>query len=499
MLVFTCTSLLNLDVLSTSRQTSGVDRSDHFIVQEWTVSAVAKKRKKTKSKKSKKRKKTKSKKSEKIKRRAQPRRSKRNLLKARRETRRKRRRRSGRVKHLSRRDQRGASKSELEAGAQERWRQSKRRVRGHQSARRYYGSHVFGWPRRRPQRRRAVVYASTQRGYGDREIYDEDEGCEEFDVDGRCLEEPTRPAEIEGDRAHIRLELSGGMWMYHVPQRLGDSGGDIMYRAEYRVSPSVSYQAMMTLLTPYAAVSVGYVGREGVSFMGAEGSGLDVKLAVPWLARWSVGYQAVSFKNGAVRLLEDNTPIERQSFTFEATEYRLQYQAVQHRELSVALWGRWHQRGLPRQIYLAESLGEEEPTLYFDISDQLLWIESRAIDVGFEVSGYSAERSGWLWSFGLGVGGGGYELRTPLGNSGLDRGTLLTLPIYAKLGYRVPLNDVLGIKFDYSLELLMLEPIGLPDQLERELEEEGDISGLSLSFGSLDVSQRVWMSLYTEW
>ena len=416
-------------------------------------------------------------------------------------------RRTG-VRSLKRRDQRGASNVELERGARDRWRRSKNRVRG-QARRRGYRRLRHPWRGPyygRRARRSRQVYVGVHVHHHQGPPYEIE--CDEQSAQDMCS--PDRPPqheveieesfikEPESDEVFVDLEMAGGLWMYHIPKTSSGDWDGVTHIADYHIPATPSYRALVNLSTRHGDLSVSYQAREGVDFLGSGGSLFDIMVAVPWLERWSLGYKRVRFEEGSVTLKNRGMPIEQQAFSFEASEMRLSYQALDLGGAGLQVWGRLHERGLPRQLYLAYQADSEDAITYYDISDQLLWVDASAIDIGFEIGGGSEGEAGWMWNFGMGLGGGTYELRTPLGGAGLDRGSLLSIPLYGTLSYRLPLSASTGLKFNYHCAALFLEPLGLPDQLEDELSEEEDISGLSISFGSIDISQHLWLSVYVE-
>ena len=169
----------------------------------------------------------------------------------------------------------------------------------------------------------------------------------------------------------------------------------------------------------------------------------------------------------------------------------------QRRPTQLALFFAYDQRALPRHIYLEERLGlnaEDNYSIYYDISDQLLWTPINSYDLGAELkAGLTAHLQITLAAF---IALGSYELLTPLEGDLLDQGSLVLLGFKAGLNYEVPLASFLSLKASYQVRGRAYSPTGLPDQLEQELSEElEDLDGIHLSFASIDLLHRVGLSL----
>jgi hypothetical protein len=249
-------------------------------------------------------------------------------------------------------------------------------------------------------------------------------------------------------------------------------------------------------------LSAAYESEEGVSFMGDQGSllelGLGLPSLIPGLEPLSLRYQRVRFEEGSVSLHDERRgDLERQRFEMKLDDYELLWTIPSDQALAVSFVGGYHERAMPRQIYLQEyiDLNEDESySAYYAVSDQLLWVPSQSVDLGFRVSVFPMER--WGVNLALAIGGGAYQLLTPLEGEQLDQGWLATLSGGAGLQYELPLSEWLDLKLSYQAQVNLLAPMSLPDKLRRELKSEGlDTSGFSMSFGTLDVLHRLWCSL----
>jgi hypothetical protein len=244
-----------------------------------------------------------------------------------------------------------------------------------------------------------------------------------------------------------------------------------------------------------------YESRLGLSLLGERGSLLGLALAapalIPQLAPLSLHYQRVRFEEGEVSLQDERAGIvERQTFRIALTDYELRWALTPSGGIS--LTGAMRERAAPRHIYLMETLsggGEGESySRYYGISDQLLWTPSSTLDVGLAFHHQLTED--FSLEAACALGGGSYELLTPLEGSKLDQGRLFTFSFRAGLHYEQAISERVTLKASYSLQGQHLGPIGLPDEIERSFKAEGVTPGdLSLSFGTLDLLHRGWLSL----
>ena len=315
--------------------------------------------------------------------------------------------------------------------------------------------------------------------------------------------------------AGLELEASMTAWLYDVkPMRSeSDDWSNVTKSAKYRIDPTAFYRLQLTALTRWIDVSVQYELHSGLSLGTGGGSLLDLALGlpelVPFLSPLSLHYQRLRFERGEANLEVHGLLIERQRFRSEIDQFELRWLTLGGASSALSLTGRYHQRALPRQIYLQERVvivddfGDEEGEsfdAYYDISDQLLYVPTESYELGVlaELNLFSSLH----FALGAGIGFGSYELQTPLEGQKLDSGTLFSLGVDCALRAHIPLLDWLELTLAYEVKIASLVPLGLPSKLNRELKsefaqegEEVDLSDFSLSFGSLDVLQRFWMGL----
>jgi len=301
----------------------------------------------------------------------------------------------------------------------------------------------------------------------------------------------------------LELEASTTLWSFSAPQmRSFDDDWSLAEASpKYQVSPTILYRGDLRLFTRLIDASVAYESRSGLSFMGEEGSLLDLAFSLPRLLPeldpLSLHYRRVRFAEGHVSLTEHGgAEIERQRFEMALDDYELWWSLGELPQTSVTLKVGWHERALPRHIYLQETVnaGEDNSySIYYAISDQLLWTPSQSLDVGVNMT---LHLDPLTIALGGSLGGGSYELQTPLEGERLDQGSLLTLAGSWGLHYEQPLTSWLSLRLSYEGWLLALEPLSLPAELKRELRVDGeDLSDLSLSFGSRDLVQKFWLSV----
>ncbi len=304
----------------------------------------------------------------------------------------------------------------------------------------------------------------------------------------------------EGWLHGVELEASMTAWVMAISQRReeADDWSGVTSSVRYRVDPTAFYRARLTLLTEYADIALQYELHAGLSLGDGSGSLLDLALAapalIPALAPLSVRYQRLRFEEGRVDLNLGGAPTERQTFRTQLDEVEARWQVITEGEGAAWVTGRYRASAMPRQIYLTESATAGSQA-HYDISDQLLWVPATTVELG--VQGVASYEDALELSFGVSLGGGPYELRTPLEGTLLDEGHLLSASFQLGAALRVPLSELLALKVAYDLRGQLLSPLGLPDALERELREDPSVglTNLSLGFHTVDLLNRFWLSL----
>jgi hypothetical protein len=303
------------------------------------------------------------------------------------------------------------------------------------------------------------------------------------------------------------LEASTTMWQFNSPllKSSDDDWSEVDTKAVYQITPTILYRGQLSLYSRWLDLSVSYETKTGVKFLGEKGSLLNLAFAlpdlIPTLAPLSLSYQRVRFAEGVVSLKDSGFgTIERQGFEMDIDRYEgrwlLNHGASQGLSTMSIFMG-YDRRGVPRHVFLKEniSLGEGESyDIYTDISDQLLWTVSKIWDVGLALHIQASDSISLLTD--VSVGFGSYQMFTPLEGISLDRGDLIGLGFKVGVEYAVPITPWFTLKASYMVKGRGLVPVGLPNRLTEELiREEVDIDDLSLSFGTIDLLQRAWVSL----
>lgn len=304
----------------------------------------------------------------------------------------------------------------------------------------------------------------------------------------------------EGWFQGVELEASMTAWVMAISERRddGDDWAGVTSRVQYRIDPTAFYRARLTLLTAYADIVAQYELHSGLNLGGGSGSLLDLALAapalIPALAPLSLRYQRLRFEEGRVDLTVDGLPTERQTFRTQLDEAEVRWQVMDQEQAGIWVTGRYRESATPRQIYLTEAITSDS-SAHYDISDQLLWVPTTTLELGLIASVSQSEALDV--TFGIGLGGGSYELRTPLEGALLDQGSLMSLSFQLGVSLTVPLSELLALKVAYDLRGQVLSPLGLPKELERELREDPTVglSDLSLGFNTIDLLNRFWLSL----
>ncbi len=309
------------------------------------------------------------------------------------------------------------------------------------------------------------------------------------------------------EQLRYELAFSTSFWTFNGTRREQEHSdwSEAQTRASYNVEPELFYKVGLTLQTQWTDLYVGYETNRGLNFADGGGSLLDLVLVIPGLERMSTWYRRVRFEHGDVELRDADGWIERQGFSFEIDEVGLEYRLFVQNPFSVSLLGRFQRRAMPRQIYLQERFdvtvldddGDERAVterIYYDISDQLLWVPTSAYEVGGRID-FQPDGSGLHLYVELLAGLGRYELKTPLGGERLDGGDLGTIDFGLGGDYLMPLNNFVALAFGYGLQFYIPEPLDLGEELGDELSELGDTSDFSLSFGAMDLLQRFTVGL----
>ena len=322
---------------------------------------------------------------------------------------------------------------------------------------------------------------------------------------GRQAPQPERlqargPEWLEG----LELEASTTLWSFDAPQLRTSSDDWSLAEAspKYRVQSTLLYRGDLRLFTSLLDLSAAYESRAGVSFLGARGSLLDLATSIPQaltgLESLSFHYQRVRFEEGEVTLNDERYgALERQRFAMKLDDYELRWAQLLDPTLMLTFKGAWRSRAMPRHIYLEERVNEGEGdaySVYYAISDQLLWVPTQVIDLG--LSALMRLSAALTIEIGAGLGGGDYQLLTPLEGELLDGGELLSLSTSWGVSYDLPLTPWLDLRCSYHGQLLFLEPYELPRGIKKDIQSEGlDDDPFTLAFGGRDLLQRFWLSL----
>jgi len=298
----------------------------------------------------------------------------------------------------------------------------------------------------------------------------------------------------------FEVELSTTFWMFSGFQYRSskDDWSEVFTEVEYDVEPEYLYRLRLSALTRWTSISMAYETKQGLSFLDDRGTLLDLLIAFPWLDRWSTRYRRARFDAGEVKLFDELGLVEVQTFRFEIDQYELHYALDGPRGVAFSVFGRYQERAMPRQIFLKYSTPDddenEEGDIFFDVSDQLLWVPTTVGELGLSIAS-AGQSSGFSGHFDFAFGLGGYELRTPLAGVLLDEGSLATVSAGAGLAYLLPMGRYFALRFAYALRMHVPLPIGLPEKMEDRLDDEFDASDFSLSFGGSDILQRSTISL----
>lgn len=300
----------------------------------------------------------------------------------------------------------------------------------------------------------------------------------------------------------LELETSSTLWIFDAPQLRSESDdwSDAQASPQYRVNSTILFRGDVRVFTRWIDLSAAYESRAGIQFMGDQGSLLDLATSFPRfftaLDPLSFHYQRIRFAEGHVTLEDERVgDLERQRFSMRLDDYELWWDFNLELDTKLTFKIAWRERAMPRHIYLEEhrSDGEDQSySAYYAISDQLLWTPTQTLDFGLNALVHFEP---FIFEMGGGIGGGVYELQTPLEGTLLDEGSLMSLFFSWGFHYEYPFADWVIMRLSYQGQLLSLNPLSLPNRIKHEVEKEIDTSDLSLSFGTYDVLQKLWLSL----
>ena len=254
----------------------------------------------------------------------------------------------------------------------------------------------------------------------------------------------------------------------------------------YDVAPIHLYRAALTLETRYATVGFAYETDRGFS-AGHDASTLfDVLVqltGVPGLDRFSFVYRDLDFRYGEVDLVDraSGDVIQHEAFSVMARTGELRFRA----NAGVYVFGRYLGYALPRTLYLEED--GAGGTLYHQVSSGLLEVDA---DVWMLGVGWKRPPSRSPWQVALHVGGGAgpYDINGLSTGERFDGGHLVALSAGGLLGYRWPVNEWLAVGARDELTMVALDPVGLPDGIERELRDDGvDTERFSIDLGAVEL------------
>ncbi len=271
----------------------------------------------------------------------------------------------------------------------------------------------------------------------------------------------------------VGVDLSYANWALRpMPsERQSAARRDLTTTERYDI-PSVDlYRAALTLDTRYATLELAYESDRGFSGGHPTSQLLDVLVSlggVPGLERLVFEYRDLDFRSGTVELVDrgNDEVIQREAFSVTARKGELRYRAGG----GVYVFGRYLGYALPRTLYLEEDA--PDGALYHQVAGGLLEVDADAWMLGV---GYRQPPRDSPWRFGLhlGAGAGPYDINTLSDGQRLDGGTLAAVTGGVSLGYEWRLSDWLSAGVRDEVTLVALEPMGLPDELDRDLRDDG--------------------------
>lgn len=288
----------------------------------------------------------------------------------------------------------------------------------------------------------------------------------------------------------VGLDASVSNWVY---QPFGTKGGpewaNTTTTEVYEIDPAMLWHVGLRLDTRWVRLQANYESDVGFDF-GGRASLLNVLVALSGFEHITFEFRRMDFDRGQVALQRGGETIELADFSTELTRGELRYFA----DNGMFVFGRAQLQGLPRNVYLEESSGGE--SRYFQISDQLLQIETEQYMLGFGWSSVApmeaANAEGFSGGVHFGFGLGPYTIHTLAEHQYLDEGWLASVSLGGEIAWRTRVSEHFSVGVRDRLVLNPMAPIGLPDDLKRDLRRDGiDTDGYSLDFGTVDLLNEV--------
>lgn len=326
----------------------------------------------------------------------------------------------------------------------------------------------------------------------------DDGGVDRASLPALTAEVPEQPP-AEPDRLvrGVRFDGSYSNWALQpiATDRQTTGQAELATSTRYDIAPIHLYRGALTVDTRYASFSMAYETDRGFS-TGADSSTLFNVLVqltgVPGLDRLSLEYRHLDFRYGEAELVQRGSGevVEHADFDVLARTGELRYRF----DGGIFLSGRYAGYALPRTLFLEED--DPAGTLYRQVSFSLLEVDA---DVWLLGAGWANDpaRSPWRAGVHLGGGGGPYDINGLSTGQTFDSGRLVAISASAHLGYHWSVNDWLALGVRDELTVFALDPVGLPDELDRDLQDEGlDTDRFSLDLGASDLLNH--LTLYAE-
>ncbi|MCB9526162.1 MAG: hypothetical protein H6702_22685 [Myxococcales bacterium] len=280
----------------------------------------------------------------------------------------------------------------------------------------------------------------------------------------------------------------------------------------YDLTPVSMYRASLTLKTRYADLTAGYQTNRGFS-VGEGISTSDVLdlaadfAGLPILKRFSLKAEVIDFYGGRARLKDRRTgeAIDDASFNLKYAFGELRYEAGQlFKKTHGYVFARYASYSIPRNVYVRQSVGEgdAERSIYYQISDELMRVDSDLYQVGAGMRGTPGFGGGHAtFLLRMAVGGGPYGLYSlSTGDELADQAYLVGLLVGLEVDVRLPLGRYFHVGLHDTLDLQFLAPIGLPDDVEADAKEAGaPVDDLSFSFGTVDLLNTLYVYAGLDW
>ncbi len=263
----------------------------------------------------------------------------------------------------------------------------------------------------------------------------------------------------------------------------------------YDIAPIHLYRAALKVETRYATVGFAYETDRGFD-AGHDPSRLFdvlVQLAgVPGLDRLTLEYRDLDFRYGEVDLVDraSDETLQHEDFSVTARTGELRFRV----DAGLYLFGRYLGYALPRTLYLEEDNAAGK--LYHQVSSGLLEVDA---DVWMLGVGWKRPPGPSPWEAGFHIGGGAgpYDINALSDGQRFDGGTLAAISAGGRIGYRWSVNEWFALGARDELTMILLDPVGLPDGIERDFDDEGvDTERFSVDLGAVELLNH--LTLYAE-